>query len=107
AHPGRLERPAGTNPAPRGRRATPENPQTAPHDPRRPRRRATLTPAATTPAPITTSQDSRHNHATAHPHTAQTTQPAPRTRPKTPAGHEGYQETRMSDPNVKIGLTET
>ena len=43
AHPHRLERPAGRNPAPRRRRAAPENPQTPPQDPRRPRRRAALT----------------------------------------------------------------
>jgi len=34
---------AAWNPAPRSRRAAPENPQTAPQDPRRPRRRTALT----------------------------------------------------------------
>ena len=43
AHPGSLDRPAGTNPAPRSRRAAPQNPPTAPQDPRRPRRRTALT----------------------------------------------------------------
>jgi hypothetical protein len=47
----------------------PKTPQTPPQDPRRPRRRATLTPTATTtsPAPVTTSQDSRHNQGKARP----------------------------------------
>ena len=43
AHPARLGRPAGRKPAPRSLRAPPENPQTTPQDPRRPRRRAALT----------------------------------------------------------------
>ena len=43
AHPECLEHPPGRNPAPRSRRATPENPQTAPQAPRPPRRRTTLT----------------------------------------------------------------
>jgi hypothetical protein len=48
AHPARLDRPAARKPAPRRRRATPENPQTAPQAPHR---------------------ACRHGTALAHPHT--------------------------------------
>ncbi len=107
AHPERLEHPPERNPAPRSRR-TPENPQTTPQDPRRPRRRTALTRNRHDPEPHPRHhQDSRHNQARARPDTGQTTKPGPpqcrRPRHRT----TGYQATGMSDPNVKIGPTET
>ena len=85
-------------PAPRRRRAPPENPQTAPQDPRRARRRAALTTPSTTttsPAPITTSQDSRHNRARARPDTGQTSRTRPRRPPEDPGN--GPPATRMPE----------
>ena len=69
----------------------PPQPQTAPQDPRRPRRRATLTRNRHDhkPRAVTTSQDSRHNQARARPGTGQTTEPGPAARPKTPAPDHG------------------
>ena len=109
AHPGSLERPARRQPAPRRRRATPENPQTTPQDPRRPRRRAALTrnPRDHEPRARHHHRHSRHNQAKARPSTRQTREPGPIAAPKTRHRTMGYQEAGMSDPNVKIGLTET
>jgi hypothetical protein len=94
AHPGSLERPAGTNPAPRGRRAPPENPQTAPQDPRRARHRATLTRNRhdhdQEPPAITTSQDS-HKQARARSDTRQNQRTRPRRGPEDPGTDHGLQ----------------
>ena len=68
---------------------SPEDPQTAPHHPRQPRRRATLTATPRPqPAPVTTSQDNRHSQAKARPAQKQiTADQAPR-----------YQNAGMPDP---------
>jgi hypothetical protein len=70
-----------------GRRATPENPQTAPQAPRRPRRQATLTRNRRDHEPRTRHhhQHSRHDQAKASPDTGQTRAPRTTARPKTPA----------------------
>ena len=100
----RLERPAGRNPAPRRRRATPENPPTPPQDPGRARRRATLTPHPPRPRaprpspPPRTAATTRQEHAQTQDKPADQA-PALTRRPR----HQttGAQETGMSDPNVK------
>jgi hypothetical protein len=51
--------------------------------------------------------DSRHSQAKACPGTGQTRAPGPLRDPKTPAPATGYHQARMSDPNVKMGPTET
>ena len=111
----RLERPAGRKPAPRRRRAAPENPQTAPQDPRQrspPRRHgrpaAARQPPARTAPPSSTSTSTAA--AAACPEPAADTQKPPR-RHRTPTarqqpGHASL-HAGMSDPNVKIGPTET
>ena len=97
------QRRAATGPAP-------ENPQTAPQDPRRPRRRAALTRNRHDHEPRARHhhQDSRHNQAKARPDTGQTSGTRPRRGTRRPQHRTtGYQQAGMSDPNVKIGLTET
>ncbi len=87
----------------------PPKPQTAPQDPRRPRRRATLTRHRHDHEPRARHhrQDSRHNQEQAHPGTRQTRASAPPRDPKTQDPTTDSQQARMSDPNVKIGLTKT
>ena len=109
AHPARLERPAGRKPAPRSRRAAPENPQAAPQDPRRPRRRAALTRNRHDHEPRARHHQRQHA-TTRRKHALTPDKPenqAPPRRPKTPHRTTSYQKAGMSDPNVKIGLTET
>jgi Transposase len=52
-------------------------------------------------------KNSRHSQAKACPGTRQTLAPGPLRHPKPQHRTTSYQQARMSDPNVKIGLTET
>jgi hypothetical protein len=70
AHPGSLGQPAGRKPAPRRQGPAPENPQTTPQDPRRPRRRTALTRNRHDHEPRARHhQDSSHGQAEACPDT--------------------------------------
>jgi hypothetical protein len=108
ANPHRLEHPAGRKRPPRRPGPAPENPQTPPQDPRQPRRPAALTPhrhdheprLSPAPAPPQTGRQ----HARKHHKPGASPAAAPGNRRTTGPGH---QTARMSDPNVKIGLTKT
>jgi len=110
AHPARLEHPAGRKHPPRRKRPAPENPAPTPQDPHGTRHG----PALARPArQIST----RHQYGRQRPGSARRRQHArkPLLARKKPArgheshatGHHATTHTRMSDPNVKIGLTET
>jgi hypothetical protein len=86
--------------------ACPRNPQTTPQDPRRPRHRATLDPAGTSPNSATAASTHRAQTAAcpepAHASAKQASEHEPhRTR------QQPTVRTRTSDLNVKIGPTET
>jgi hypothetical protein len=100
-----LEHPATRKRPPRRQRPAPENPQTAPQDPRR-RTALTTNRPDHEPCARRNRHHSRHQ-AKACPSTPQTAAPRPAAGPENRHHATGRQQAKMSQANVKIGPTET